>query len=110
MNFLITEEQTSVLGTTLKYQEIKIYPYFSSVINSTDKVQRVYISYPIIGNSVDGSSGDNSGSSVIVENNISASTNNNNIFEGVIVAALRATDIGKFLQAELLKEFPNTAG
>ncbi|MDF2768635.1 MAG: signal transduction histidine kinase, with phosphoacceptor and binding domain [Nitrososphaeraceae archaeon] len=85
-------------------------PYFSSVINSTDKVQRVYISYPIIGNSVNGSSGDNSGSSVIVENNISASTNNNIIFEGVIVAALRATDIGKFLQAELLKEFPNTAG
>ena len=78
-------------------------PYFSSVINSTDKVQRVYISYPIIGNSVNGSS-------VIVENNISASTINNNIFEGVIVAALRATDIGKFLQAELLKEFPNTAG
>ena len=89
-------------------------PYFSSVINSTDKVQRVYISYPIIGNSVNGSSGDNSGGSVIVENNISASTNNsnsnNNVFEGVIVAALRATDIGKFLQAELLKEFPNTAG
>lgn len=66
-------------------------PYFSSVINSTDKVQRVYISYPIIGNSVNGS-------------------NNNNVFEGVIVAALRATNIGKFLQAELLKEFPNTAG
>jgi signal transduction histidine kinase len=65
--------------------------YFSSVINSTDKVQRVYISYPIIGNSVNGS-------------------NNNNVFEGVIVAALRATNIGKFLQAELLKEFPNTAG
>src|ERR687895_2254860 len=86
-------------------------PYFSSVINSTDKVQRVYISYPIIGNSVNGSSsGNSSGGSVIVENNISDSTNNNNIFEGVIVAALRATDIGKFLQAELLKEFPNTAG
>lgn len=81
-------------------------PYFSSVINSTDKVQRVYISYPIIGNSVNGSSGDNSGGSVIVENDISASTNNNNnVFEGVIVAALRAADIGKFLQAELLKEF-----
>src|ERR687891_1873256 len=113
MNFLITEEQTSVLGTTLKYQEIKIYPYFSSVINSTDKVQRVYISYPIIGNSVNGSSsGDNSGSIIMESNNTAASTNNNNnnVFEGVIVAALRATDIGKFLQAELLKEFPNTAG
>jgi signal transduction histidine kinase len=45
-------------------------------------------------------------------NNTAASINNNsnNVFEGVIVAALRATDIGKFLQAELLKEFPNTAG
>jgi signal transduction histidine kinase len=88
-------------------------PYFSSVINSTDKVQRVYISYPIIGNSVNGSSsGNNNGSSVIESNNTAASTNNNNnnVFEGVIVAALRATDIGKFLQAELLKEFPNTAG
>ena len=80
-------------------------PYFSSVINSTDKVQRVYISYPIIGNNID-----NSGSSVIESNSSTALTNNNNIFEGVIVAALRATDIGKFLQAELLKEFPNTAG
>jgi signal transduction histidine kinase len=87
-------------------------PYFSSVINSTDKVQRVYISYPIIGNSVNGSSSNNSsGSSIIESNNTAASTNNNNnVFEGVIVAALRATDIGKFLQAELLKEFPNTAG
>src|SRR5918999_522452 len=89
-------------------------PYFSSVINSTDKVQRVYISYPIIGNSVNGSSSDNSSGSSITESNSSAaltnSNNNKNVFEGVIVAALRATDIGKFLQAELLKEFPNTAG
>jgi signal transduction histidine kinase len=88
-------------------------PYFSSVLNSTDKVQRVYISYPIIANSVDGSSnGDNSGSIIMESNNTAASINNNsnNVFEGVIVAALRATDIGKFLQAELLKEFPNTAG
>jgi signal transduction histidine kinase len=91
-------------------------PYFSSVINSTDNIQRVYISHPIIGNSVNGSSGDNSsGSGVIVESNNTAAltnsnSNSNNLFEGVIVAALRATDIGKFLQAELLKEFPNTAG
>lgn len=34
-------------------------PYFSSVINSTDKVQRVYISYLIIGNSVNGSNSNN---------------------------------------------------
>jgi signal transduction histidine kinase len=91
----------------------KNIPYFSSVLNSTDKVQRVYISYPIIANSVDGSSnGDNSGSIIMESNNTAASINNNsnNVFEGVIVAALRATDIGKFLQAELLKEFPNTAG
>src|ERR687897_2219220 len=96
----------------------KNIPYFSSVINSTDKVQRVYISYPIIGNSVNGNgSGDNSGSSSVIESNATSaaltnngSNNNNNVFEGVIVAALRATDIGKFLQSELLNEFPNTAG
>jgi signal transduction histidine kinase len=90
-------------------------PYFSSVINSTDKVQRVYISYPIIGNSVNGSSSDSISGSSVIESNSSATltnsnSNSNNVFEGVIVAALRATDIGKFLQAELLKEFPNTAG
>jgi hypothetical protein len=89
-------------------------PYFSSVMNSTDKVQRVYISYPLIGNSVNGSSSNNSRGSSVIESNSSAtltnSNSNNNVFEGVIVAALRATDIGKFLQAELLKEFPNTAG
>ncbi|HYZ58374.1 MAG TPA: cache domain-containing protein, partial [Nitrososphaeraceae archaeon] len=95
----------------------KNIPYFSSVINSTDKVQRVYISYPIIGNSVNGNgSGDNSGSSGVIESNATSAaltnngSNNNNVFEGVIVAALRATDIGKFLQSGLLNEFPNTAG
>jgi signal transduction histidine kinase len=95
----------------------KNMPYFTSVINSTDKVQRVYISYPIIGNSVNGNgSGDNSGSSSVIEGNATSAaltnndSNNNNVFEGVIVAALRVTDIGKFLQSELLNEFPNTAG
>jgi hypothetical protein len=86
-------------------------PYFSGVVNSTDRVQRIYISYPIIGNNINGSSGNNS-SSIATENNTYAAlvnNNNNNVFEGVIVAAFRATDIGKFLQAELLEEFPNTA-
>jgi signal transduction histidine kinase len=93
----------------------KNIPYFSGVINSTDKVQRVYISYPIIGNRINSSSSSsnsNSSNSVTdTDNNSSAAlANNNNVFEGVIVAALRATDIGKFLQAGLLEEFPNTAG
>jgi signal transduction histidine kinase len=91
-------------------------PYFSGVVNSTDMVQRIYISYPIIGNNINGSSGDSSSNSIATENNTYAAlvnnsnSNNNNVFEGVIVAAFRATDIGKFLQAELLEEFPNTAG
>ena len=94
-------------------------PYFSGVVNSTDRVQRIYISYPIIGNNINGSSGNNNSSnSIATENNTYAAlvnnnnnnNNNNNVFEGVIVAAFRATDIGKFVQAELLEEFPNTAG
>ena len=87
-------------------------PYFSGVVNSTDRVQRIYISYPIIGNNINGSSGNNNSSnSIATENNTYAAlVNNNNVFEGVIVAAFRATDIGKFVQAELLEEFPNTAG
>src|SRR5687767_7181787 len=77
-------------------------------------VQRIYISYPIIGNNINGSSGDSCSNSIATENNTYAAlvnnSNNNNVFEGVIVAAFRATDIGKFLQTELLEEFPNTAG
>lgn len=88
----------------------KNIPYFSSVINSTNKVQRVYISYPIIGNSVNGSSSGNNSGSSFIETSAASTNSNNNVFEGVIVAALRATDVGKFVQSELLKEFPNTAG
>lgn len=89
----------------------KNMPYFSGVVNSTDEVQRVYISYPIIGNRINSSSGNgNNGNSVTDSNSSAALASDNNVFEGVIIAALRATDIGKFVQAELLKEFPNTAG
>ncbi|CAN5351591.1 hypothetical protein BH18THE2_BH18THE2_10730 [soil metagenome] len=89
----------------------KNIPYFSGVVNSTDEVQRVYISYPIIGNRINSSGGNGNNRNSATDNNSSAALeNNNNVFEGVIIAALRAADIGKFLQAELLKEFPNTAG
>ncbi len=76
------------------------------------EVQRVYISYPIIENRINSSSGNGNNRNSVTDNNSSAAlaNNNNNVFEGVIIAALPATDIGKFLQSELLKEFPNTAG
>lgn len=83
--------------------------YYSTVIDSTDKVQRIYISYPILGNPVNGSNNDNN--TVVAasnRNNKNTINNNNEIFKGVVVAALRAINIGKFLQDELLKEFPNT--
>ena len=47
---------------------------------------------------------------VLLKPLLALTNSNNNVFEGVIVAALRATDIGKFVQSGLLKEFPNTAG
>ena len=85
--------------------------YYSTVIDSTDKVQRIYISYPILGNPVDGSNNDNN-TVVAASNRNSNNTinNNNEIFKGVVVAAVRVINIGKSLQDELLKEFPNTVG
>lgn len=52
-------------------------PYFSGVVNSTDMVQRIYISYPIIGNNINGSSGNSSSNSIATENNTYAALVNN---------------------------------
>src|SRR5918911_384053 len=62
-------------------------PYYSSVIESADNTPRLYISFPIISNEEK------------FDNEISI--NKSRTFNGVIVAAIGVSNVGKFLQNEL---------
>jgi signal transduction histidine kinase len=62
-------------------------PYYSSVIESADNTPRLYISFPIISNEAK------------FDNEISI--NKSRTFNGVIVAAIGVSNVGKFLQNEL---------
>jgi signal transduction histidine kinase len=62
-------------------------PYYSSVIESADNIPRLYISFPIISNELKLGNGTN--------------INKSRTFNGVIVAAIGVSNIGKFLQNEL---------
>ena len=89
-------------GADLSSKEYFIMPknthtqYYSSVIETTDKVPRLYISFPVIDNQLKTDS-----------NN---STEMTRTFKGVIVAALSVSTIGKFLQNELSPQIESNVG
>src|ERR671921_1408053 len=87
----------------LSYREYFAMPkdkhsaYYSSMVESFDKVPRLYISFPILDNQKkDGSVG--------TDNGISTT------FKGVIVAVINIRTLGKFLQNELSPEFVSNLG
>jgi len=87
----------------LSYREYFAMPkdkhsaYYSSMVESFDKVPRLYISFPILDNQKkDGSVGRDNGTSTT--------------FKGVIVAVINIRTLGKFLQNELSPEFVSNLG
>src|SRR5207249_8231241 len=78
-------------GTDLSYRPYFTVPksthaaYYSTLIDSNDKVPRLYISYPII-NSTTG------------------------IFKGVVVAAIKVYTLGNLLKNQLFPQFNSTIG
>ncbi len=78
-------------GTDLSYRPYFIVPkgtheaYYSSLIDSNDKVPRLYISYPII----NGTTG---------------------IFKGVVVAGINVYTLGNLLKNQLFPQFNSTIG
>lgn len=82
-------------GTDLSYRPYFSVPrdthtaYYSSLIESNDKIPRLYISYPVINNTEKGSPG---------------------IFTGVVVASMRATALETALQHQLVPQFNSTVG
>ena len=68
--------------------------YYSSTIESSDKIPRLYISFPIISNSPP----------------LNITTESTKEIRGVIVAAVRVDSIGKFLQRELTSNYISSLG
>ncbi|MDQ3873766.1 MAG: sensor histidine kinase [Thermoproteota archaeon] len=65
-------------------------PYFSALIESVDQVPRLYIANPVILNS--------------------SENNNNPLFNGVVVSAIDAKQLGQFLQSQLSPKFESMFG
>jgi signal transduction histidine kinase len=64
--------------------------YYSSLIESNDKVPRLYISYPVI--------------------NMTGSGTNTRTLTGVVVASIRLETLGNFLKNQLFPQFNSTIG
>ncbi|MGC2572799.1 MAG: sensor histidine kinase [Candidatus Nitrosopolaris sp.] len=83
-------------GTDLSYRAYFTSPkythtaFYSSLIESIDKVHRLYVSYPVI--------------------NSTRTTNGNGTFTGVVVAAIRLETLGNFLKNQLFSPFKSTVG
>ena len=65
-----------------------ISKYYSSAIESIDKVPRLYISFPIL----------------------EKSSTSKNIFKGVIVSSIKIHELGNFLQSELTPQVASNVG
>jgi signal transduction histidine kinase len=70
-------------------------PYYSSLIESNDKIPRLYISYPILSKQGQEYKNANNGSKP-------------NAFQGTIVAAVNAITLGSILKSQLLPQFNST--
>jgi hypothetical protein len=83
-------------GTDLSYRPYFTIPkythtvYYSSLIQSNDKVPRLYISYPVI--------------------NTTGATTSNGKFAGVVVASIRLEMLGNFLKNQIFPQFNSTIG
>ena len=76
-------------------------PYYSSLIESNDKVPRLYISYPIL-------SKPGSGLILNATNKVNNTESNSNNFKGIVVAAVNGTTTANILKSQLPPEFNGT--
>jgi signal transduction histidine kinase len=89
-------------GTDLSYRPYFIIPkktyiaYYSSLIESNDKIPRLYISYPVINRTGTGNDSDNG--------------NGKGVFTGVVVASIRLESLGNFLKSQLYPQFNSNIG
>ena len=68
-------------------------PYYSSLIESNDKVPRLYISYPILSKP---------SSALNATDKVNSNKTNSNDFKGIVVTAVNGTTTANFLKSQLL--------
>jgi hypothetical protein len=91
-------------GTDLSYRpyftvpRVTHMPYYSSVIESNDKIPRLYISYPVVN------------ATTTTTTTSTANGSGNRIFTGVVVASIRLQTLGNFLKNQLYPQFNSTIG
>jgi signal transduction histidine kinase len=91
-------------GTDLSYRPYFYVPrdthteYYSSLIESNDKVPRLYISYPVL----------NATSSPSANTTIIGTTGGREVFSGVVVASIRLETLGSILESQLFRGFQST--
>ena len=87
-------------GTDLSYRPYYTVPkqthtvYYSSLIESNDKIPRLYISYPVINTTGTSNNGSNN--------------NNKGILTGVVVTSIKLETLGNFLKDQLFPQFNST--
>ncbi|MFL6420638.1 MAG: cache domain-containing protein [Nitrososphaeraceae archaeon] len=91
-------------GTDLSYRAYFTVPrdthteYYSSLIESNDKVPRLYISYPVL----------NTTSSSSTNTTITGTTGGREEFTGVAVASIRLETLGSILESQLFRGFQSS--
>ena len=74
-------------------------PYYSSLIESNDKVPRLYISYPILSKP---------SLELNATDKVNSNKTNSNNFKGIVVTAVNGTTTTNFLKSQLLPQFNGT--
>jgi Cache domain len=82
-------------GTDLSYRPYFIFPkntlsvYYSTLIESNDKVPRLYISYPVVN---------------------TTGSNSKGVFTGIVAASINVNTLGNILKSQLFSQFNSTVG
>jgi signal transduction histidine kinase len=106
----------------LSYRLYFIYPrdahevYYSSVIDSNDRIHRLYISYPILNEGIEGGEKETTPvSSSVASSPAAKGSSGNNIaqgqqFEGIVVAGIRTDVFGRLLEKQISPNLQSQVG
>ncbi len=86
-------------------------PYISTVIDSNDRIPRMYLSFPVFDNKQNKTSGDfHLGNNYINKDNKISNHDPTKRFRGVVVASIEAKTLGKFLERQIHPKFGGSIG
>ena len=88
-------------------------PHYGSIIDSNDKIPRLYISYPIVANSINNDNNNSTSASANPSSSTSSpldSMQSTQEFKGVVAAAIRFDIIGELLQKMVPSKYNLSVG